>query len=100
MGRELGDSDCSHEEDAGVRCDGESVSVKETTAPTSGMHLAIIMLCEFCISFPDFKASGTGNWWFLATANPQAIVRGQDTVMQTFLFRQICRKDGGRGENR
>ena len=67
--RELGDSDCSHEEDAGVRCDGESVSVK-ATAPTSNMHPAIIMLCEFSISFPDFKASGTGNWWFLVTANP------------------------------
>ena len=51
--RELGDSDCSHEEDAGVRCNGESVSVK-ATAPTSNMHPAIIMLCKFSISFPDF----------------------------------------------
>ena len=56
VGRELGDSDCSHEEDAGVRCDGESVSVKKKLLhPLPACTLQLLCFASFVLAFQTLK---------------------------------------------
>ena len=44
--REVGDSDCSHQEDAGVRCDGEYLSRYHTRVSERDRVCVFVCVCE------------------------------------------------------